>query len=335
MASASEQYLSLINKDKNPKVNASTMSALFDQLPPVRPSALIGSWSGGFFDTGHSVGDKLIEIKWVGKEFESADEVDPVVVEREGQRASWGQWGRASVREMVYRGVLSATMIYDDRPVFDHFRYVNDQPGFAVTGTVRSQAKADEVLKTHPEWKGKVRFMIVPDFTFQKPFNALFAETASNPFTYVIHTEIQRSAHRHGGSTLKRFVLLDSAVSVFNSFEDPSREGRPYNEKDWNPVTAEQAIQRNDPILGYNVSKTQAEHKAWEFMKAHNPRFDLAVINPDIITGPMGMGSINETNHFAIASFIDRTNPKVEDVRFSNRKPFSRRAARTRGYRMR
>ncbi|KAL3488613.1 hypothetical protein BJX62DRAFT_211347 [Aspergillus germanicus] len=127
MASASEQYISLIEKSKTPKVDESTVSALFDQFPPIKPSALVGSWSGGFFDTGHPVGDKLIEIKWVGKEFESTDEVDPVIVERDGQRSSWGQWGRASVREMVYRGVLSATMIYDDRPVFDHFRYVNDQ----------------------------------------------------------------------------------------------------------------------------------------------------------------------------------------------------------------
>ncbi|KAL2824076.1 hypothetical protein BJY01DRAFT_256530 [Aspergillus pseudoustus] len=229
--------------------------------------------------------------------------------------------------------------------VASHILSILIDRGFAVTGTVRSQAKADEVLKTHPEWRGKVRFVIVSDFTSQEPFNALFAETAANPFTYVIHTasplkfnvndiqkemiepavkgttQILESAHRHGGSTLKRFVLLGSAVSVLNSFEDISREGRPYTEKDWNPVTAEQAIQRNNPVLGYNVSKTQAERKAWEFMKAHNPRFDLAVINPDIITGPMvhpisGKGSINETNHFAIASFIDGTNPKVEDVRF-------------------
>lgn len=28
---------------------------------------------------------------------------------------------------MVYRGVVSTTMIYDERPVFDHFRYVNDK----------------------------------------------------------------------------------------------------------------------------------------------------------------------------------------------------------------
>jgi hypothetical protein len=50
-------------------------------------------------------------------------------------------------------------------------------------------------------------------------------------------TEILKSAHRHGGTTLKRFVLLGSAVSVLNSFEDITCEGRPYTEKDWNPVS--------------------------------------------------------------------------------------------------
>lgn len=49
-------------------------------------------------------------------------------------------------------------------------------------------------------------------------------------------TEILKAAHRHGGPALKRFVLLGSAVSVLNSFEDMSREGKPYTEKDWNPV---------------------------------------------------------------------------------------------------
>ena len=56
-------------------------------------------------------------------------------------------------------------------------------------------------------------------------------------------------------------------------------------------------------------------------METSKPCFDLAVINPDIITGPMihpisKRGTINETNQFAIASFIDGTNTKIEDVRF-------------------
>lgn len=38
---------------------------------------------------------------------------------------------------------------------------------------------------------------------------------------------------------MKRFVLLGSAVSVLDSFEDLSREGRPYTKKDWNPVSCD------------------------------------------------------------------------------------------------
>ena len=48
--------------------------------------------------------------------------------------------------------------------------------------------------------------------------------------------EIFESAARFGGNTLKRLVLLGSAVSTINPFEDMSREGKAYTEKDWNPV---------------------------------------------------------------------------------------------------
>lgn len=30
------------------------------------------------------------------------------------------------LREMVFRGVASTAMIYDSHPIFDHFRYVNE-----------------------------------------------------------------------------------------------------------------------------------------------------------------------------------------------------------------
>lgn len=216
--------------------------------------------------------------------------------------------------------------------------------GYAVTATVRSLEKADDIIKTHPSWEGKVIFAIVADFTSAKPFDYLF-KSRKMPFDYVIHTasplkfqvsdiqkemvdpaekgttEILKAAHQHGGAALKRFILLGSAVSVLNSFEDMSKEGKPYTEKDWNPVTVEQAIDRNDPVLGYNVSKTRAEAAAWKFMKQSTTFFDLAVINPDIIIGPMihpisGPNSINQTNQFAIASFVDGTHKEIEGVTF-------------------
>lgn len=60
---------------------------------------------------------------------------------------------------------------------------------------------------------------------------------------------------------------------------------------------------------------------AWSFMQKNNPHFDLAVINPDIIIGPMihpisGPNSVNETNRFAIYSFLDGTHGQIEGVEF-------------------
>lgn len=86
-------------------------------------------------------------------------------------------------------------------------------------------------------------------------------------------------------------------------------------------MTAEEAIERKDDVLGYNVSKIQAEAAAWEFMKQNSPSYDLVLINPDIIIGPMihpieGPKSINETNQFAIASFIDGTHKEIQGVTF-------------------
>ena len=56
-------------------------------------------------------------------------------------------------------------------------------------------------------------------------------------------------------------------------------------------------------------------------MEEHKPGFDLAVINPDIVIGPMlhpvpGPSSINETNKFAIYAFLDGTHKLIEPVTF-------------------
>ena len=64
--------------------------------PPARPWAmsqskpdqLLGEWNGGYFDTGHPVATQLEEIKWVGKSFKTLEDVDPVIVERDGKRVS-------------------------------------------------------------------------------------------------------------------------------------------------------------------------------------------------------------------------------------------------------
>ena len=48
--------------------------------------------------------------------------------------------------------------------------------------------------------------------------------------------EVIKAAHELGGKQVERFVLLGSSVAIGNSFEDTSKAGKPYTEKDWNPV---------------------------------------------------------------------------------------------------
>ncbi|KAE8410785.1 hypothetical protein BDV36DRAFT_289295 [Aspergillus pseudocaelatus] len=217
--------------------------------------------------------------------------------------------------------------------------------GYAVTATVRSQSKADEIIRTHPSWQGKVKFALVSDFTSQESLGVIF-QNAPTPLTHVIHTaspvkfvvediredmiepavngttQILKSAIKYGGQTLKRFILLGSAGAVLNPFEYVSGKGdHPYTENDWNPVTVEEAVELKDDVVGYTVSKAQAELHAWEIMKTEKPSFDLTVVNPSVITGPMihpisGSKSINETNRFVVASMIDNPTTTVKDMRF-------------------
>ena len=130
--------------------------ALFDQLDPVPPEELLGSWRGEGFATGHPLDGVLEAWHWQGKRFDSLAEVHPLVFEGPGGgpvpvdpawvpvallRAPWvGRlipfgglfpWlaplvatrrSAARLRSTLYRGKLSATMVYDTLPILDVFR---------------------------------------------------------------------------------------------------------------------------------------------------------------------------------------------------------------------
>ncbi|KAL4921265.1 hypothetical protein BDW62DRAFT_175316 [Aspergillus aurantiobrunneus] len=135
MPTPNDQYIALVKESG--RVDLSKLDDIFNQLPSLNPEQLLGQWNGGFSDTGHPVADTLKEINWTGKSFRSFDDVDPVIVIQDGKRSSWGKWGMASLHKMVFRGALSTTMIYDDRPVLDHFRYVDEN---TVAGVMEGKA---------------------------------------------------------------------------------------------------------------------------------------------------------------------------------------------------
>jgi hypothetical protein len=134
--------------------------ARYDDLPPVRPDRLRGLWRGEGVPTGHPLDGTLERLGWFGKRFEDDDAVHPLVFRAPGGlvrvnpalvplRAVVGlapllrtapaaaafaavrpllvtRRPRARLREIRYRGVVSAAVVYDDLPVVDALRAEDD-----------------------------------------------------------------------------------------------------------------------------------------------------------------------------------------------------------------
>ena len=132
----------------------------FDSLPPVQVPELYGSWQGSEVPTGHPLDGLMEPLGWHGKRFDGAEEVFPLVFSGAGgglfdvnpalvplsavlrfgpllRTPELLPWIRpalrlartrrvgARLRMVEYRGVSSATMIYDALPVLDVFRRVD------------------------------------------------------------------------------------------------------------------------------------------------------------------------------------------------------------------
>jgi hypothetical protein len=160
MTTVDPSFDDLLARANRGDVRTDEALALFDSLPAVRPEEMLGEWRGEEFPTGHPMDGLLGSTGWAGKRFEDADHVHPLLfwnAERTatfpvdpsrvpmglpipaGLRRPWLHRvitaGRpllttsrhtARLRTTEYRGVSSATMIYDARPINDVFRRVSD-----------------------------------------------------------------------------------------------------------------------------------------------------------------------------------------------------------------
>ena len=133
--------------------------AFFDSLEPVGIDDLLGAWAGSEVPTGHPLDGALSTLGWHGKRFEGPDAAHPLVFESTSGRLfevdprfvplplalrlgsllgnpagrvirpllklAGTSRPRARIRMTEYRGVVSATMIYDALPINDVFRKVD------------------------------------------------------------------------------------------------------------------------------------------------------------------------------------------------------------------
>ncbi len=137
---------------------------LFDLLEPVDLEFMIGSWKGEGFHTNHPMDGLLEAYHWHGKRFDSPEDVHPLVFStRRGDVATLNpafmgpalrmpmpksaiagklfqalipffttSQSRARLRMTTYRGMSSATMIYDQLPINDVFRKIDQDSVFGV-----------------------------------------------------------------------------------------------------------------------------------------------------------------------------------------------------------
>lgn len=111
---------------------------------------------------------------------------------------------------------------------------------------------------------------------------------------------------------VKRVVLTSSVAAIFGDLSARDAEGKVSNENDWTDTeTAKDA---------YVKSKTLAERAAWDFL-AQLPdvdRFELAVVNPVYVLGPMLMSSQGDiTSSEIVKRLMNKEMPLVPRFNFS------------------
>ena len=105
------------------------LDALWASLPPVKADAILGRYQGSALATGHPLERALVKSRWWGKEFRALDDVSPLLcLDDAGEIFSNRELGNgeASLWNVEFRGEVTATMVYDGQPVFDHFKAAGD-----------------------------------------------------------------------------------------------------------------------------------------------------------------------------------------------------------------
>ncbi|KAK1537687.1 dihydroflavonol-4-reductase [Colletotrichum paranaense] len=209
------------------------------------------------------------------------------------------------------------------------------EQGHSVITTVRSQAKADIISQSFSGYSpDKLGFVFVPDVGQLGAFDE--AVRSDPPFDAVIHTaspvtyEVKNiqadlinpaingttnilQAIKAGAPTVKRVVITGSFVSMLDMSKG-LRPGHTYDETDWSPITAEEALA--NPASGYAASKTFAEKTAWNFQSEESPSFTLSVILPPLVFGPAlqrlnNLDSLSESNQFIRSFFNGSMNNEI------------------------
>ncbi|KAL0940986.1 NAD-dependent epimerase dehydratase [Colletotrichum truncatum] len=178
--------------------------------------------------------------------------------------------------------------------------------GYNVRATARSESSLSNLRETFPDAASgnRLSFAIVPDITNYESYKDALADV-----TGIIHTAspfildpkdndkdllqpaikgsiaILDAALRYAPQ-VKRIVNVSSFASIID-VSAGNRPGHTYTEKDWNPMTYEQASKTDSGVAAYCASKGLAESAMWRWMTENQGvTFTLSNICPPWVLGP-------------------------------------------------
>ncbi|TVY37551.1 putative uncharacterized oxidoreductase [Lachnellula subtilissima] len=194
--------------------------------------------------------------------------------------------------------------------------------GYNVRTTVRNDASADKIKKSHSKYINQLSFAIVKDIQIPGGHDEAVKgvdgviHTAS-PFLTEVEdnerdlllpaikgtTEVLTSVHKNAPN-VKRVVITSSFASVVD-VPKGTRSGYVYNEKDWNPCPYEVAANKDSPgAISYCASKAFAEKAAFDYVKEHKPQFEITTVCPPMVYGPSG----------SVVTDLDKLNTSAADI---------------------
>jgi len=184
------------------------------------------------------------------------------------------------------------------------------EAGHSVRGVVRSEAKAAQLSSIFKDYvPSQLDFGVVPDIAAPGAFDAVLESTP--PFDTVIHSASPFNYRKNTSNaefldpavkgttgilesiaarapSVRRVVLTSSMAAIIDFGADKfSSPAKIYTEADWNPTTWEDALSTTNMGTVYQASKKYAEKAAWAFVDREKPGFDLVVLNPPSVYGPM------------------------------------------------
>ena len=193
--------------------------------------------------------------------------------------------------------------------------------GYSVNGSLRSPERKDEIfdalknVNTPVENLNLFTFNLTEDDGWDEGMEGCdYLLHVASPIALQNHDEdyfvkpavagVKRALQFAKKHDVKKVVLTSSVAAIFDTIE----EKQYYDENDWSDP-------EHPTISHYSKSKTLAEKAAWEFIKEHEHPFELAVINPALVTGPTLTGDLGESNK-AIEMVVTGKMPVAIPIQF-------------------